>query len=61
MDTNTNTNAQELLSECSELQSRFWEVLSKLEEALGVDIDSTCDLENQTVDSLLEADYDDTI
>jgi hypothetical protein len=46
--------ANRLLAMAVESQTRFWEDVGDLEKFLGVDIDSTLDLRDQTILSLLE-------
>ncbi len=43
-----------LLTKCAELQSEVWQCLSKLEERLGIEIESTSDLTDTTIEHLLE-------
>lgn len=45
---------EELLQMAAEAQTAFWGALHDLEEAIGVDVDSSKDLEGLTVDDLLQ-------
>lgn len=45
--------AQFLLGEAQDAQTRFWSTLSALERQLSVELNSTKDLENTTLDRLL--------
>lgn len=42
-----------LLDRARALQAAFWDVLGDLERVLGIDIDSTCDLEGMTIEDLI--------
>jgi len=48
--------AEQLLDEARFTQTAFWDALLALEEELGVEVDDSKDLEEQTIDSLLEED-----
>ena len=48
--------AENLLAEAAELQSQMWDKLNALESLLGIEIDSTNDLSDYSVDDLIEAD-----
>jgi len=43
------------LLEARDAQIAYWEALSALEEAIGVEVDGTQDLEDATVKDLIEA------
>jgi hypothetical protein len=51
---NTPETPETLLDEAREAQTKFWDIIGALEEALGVSIDSTSDLHNETIESLIE-------
>ena len=51
-------NYEELLMLARDAQTVFWIALGNLESALGVDVDANRDLEDATVESLLEEGYD---
>lgn len=46
--------AEQLLGEAQSYQTAFWESLSRLEKSLGIEIDSSADLEGWTIDDLLK-------
>jgi hypothetical protein len=48
--------AQSLLEEAREAQSAFWSALGRLETCLGVDVTASQDLEETTINELLEVD-----
>ena len=48
------TIEQEKFEEARRLQHEFWDSLSALEEVLGVEIDGTRDLDDTTMDELIE-------
>jgi len=47
--------AEEALAEARVAQTLFWSALTDLEEALGIDVDGTRDLENTNVEDLIES------
>lgn len=48
--------AEDALDNAASLQSLFWEALSELEDALGgIEVDDSQDLNDATVETLLEA------
>jgi hypothetical protein len=47
-------DADKLLLQARELQTAFWSALNALEAELGIEIDSTTDLEDVTVERLME-------
>ena len=51
--------AKQVLADVAELQARFWERLGVLESLLGIELVSTTDYTNATVESLLQDDEDD--
>jgi hypothetical protein len=48
-------DAQTILYEAAELQAKFWEKLTELETATGMDIDSNRDFQGLTVGDLVES------
>jgi hypothetical protein len=50
--------AEELYALASAAQSQFWQYVGQLESLLKVDIDSTRDFENYTVDTIADSDED---
>lgn len=46
--------AEAALAEARVIQALFWSAMSDLEEALGIEVDGTRDLENTNVDDLVE-------
>jgi hypothetical protein len=46
-------DAQDLLDRAALLQTQYWDALSALEDALGVDVDGQQELLGRTVDSLI--------
>ena len=50
---NQRAEAQEKLAEALRLQHAFWDALSELEQILDIEIESTSDLAQTTVDDLL--------
>ena len=49
------TGAEILLAKAQALQTEFWDVLRELEEETGLELDSTQDLQNWTVETLLKS------
>lgn len=54
--TDDGQRAEKLLKEAQELQSQFWQKVSWLEQELGIEVDSTQDLQGMTVDDLINMD-----
>ena len=52
--TDTRSAAEQLLDKAAQQQTDFWETLSQLEAELGIEIESTSDLQGMTVDDLRE-------
>ena len=50
--------AESLLAEAAELQSQMWVKLNALESLLGVEVDSTQDLSECSVDDLLKGEFE---
>lgn len=50
----TDSDANALLTKAQELQTAFWDAVRALEDALDVEIDSSRDLSNETIESLAE-------
>lgn len=53
LSTRSRNYADFLLREAQDEQTRFWDTLGDLEGILGIEIESTQDLETMTVDGLL--------
>lgn len=47
--------AEEALTEAKVAQNLFWSALADLENALGIEVDGTRDLENTNVEDLIES------
>lgn len=52
--TDTQIEAQRLLDAAREAQTDYWEALAALEKCLGVDIDAEWDLNDTSLEALME-------
>ena len=55
-----NDIAEALLANAARLQTEFWDAIGDLEKELGIEIDSSNDLQGVTVEDLLEETEDES-
>ena len=47
--------AERLLETAKEMQTAYWKAIGELEEETSLDVDSTADLQGQTIESLFDS------